>query len=71
MVGNTKSAASVTETLSGSDYFRPNVETKGGAEKIVNATAACRGVAADLNARKVLIWALAAFVGVSSNQLIL
>ncbi|KUJ13378.1 uncharacterized protein LY89DRAFT_721403 [Mollisia scopiformis] len=69
-VGTTKSAASTVETLSGSDYYRFDVEITGGAEKTVNPTGKC-GAAANLNNKNLLVWALAGVIGVASIQTML
>jgi hypothetical protein len=70
--GSTISTAT-TETLSGSNYYRFNVEITGGAEKTASATATCAvpsasakgNAAASLNVKNVVMWALAGVMGVA------
>jgi hypothetical protein len=74
--GSTISTAT-TETLSGSNYYRFNVEITGGAEKTASATATCAvpsakgNAAASLNVKNVVMWVLAGVTGVASIQMML
>ncbi|KAE9369692.1 hypothetical protein N431DRAFT_413964 [Stipitochalara longipes BDJ] len=66
-------STSTVETLSGSDYYRFNVEITGGSEKTANPTATCRakGAATSLNTKKMAMWALAGVIGVAGIQTML
>jgi hypothetical protein len=56
--------------LSGSHYYRFDVEITAGAEKTANPTATCgsggKGAASSLNSKMMAMWALAGVIGVTS-----
>lgn len=65
----TSKTTSTSTVLSGSHYYRFDVEITAGAEKTMNPTATCgskKGTAASLNSGMIAMWALTGVIGVAS-----
>jgi hypothetical protein len=72
-ISGTVVSTAVAETLSGSTYYRFDVEITGGAEKTANPTGTCgaKSAATSLSVKNMAIWALAGVIGAVSIQTIL
>lgn len=68
----THTSTTVVATLSGSNYYRYNVEITGGAEMTANPTATCsaKGAATNRNSKNAVMWALAGVVVVAMQTIL-